>query len=418
MESCGCIRFRFAIGLVLGLVLTSGAAFAAPMVNLSRTLVSFGRNAVSSIHVQVVFVTNIGDAPLTISGLPLTGANVADFSVGGTCAVPSVLQPSDRCRIEITMSPAAGSQNRAATLTVQSDASPAAAPITLQGAVSVDITWGLITTPSWIDFSNQAVATSAATQAFAFQNPEVGLIPLTTAAFSGGDTGDFTLSLGTCVIGAIQYGNGSGCSVTIGFVPTAAGPRSTQLLLTFGTAGAAGGNISFFYSITGVGGNAAPVAPVSAVEFYDAAQDHYFMTWIANEIAILDAGVQIKGWTRTGYSFNTYSMPQAGTSPVCRFYIPPELGDSHFYGRGTAECNATGQNHPTFVLEDPDFMNMILPVAGVCPAGTTNVYRVFDGRPDANHRYMTDKAIRDQMVAKGWIAEGDGPDLVVMCAPQ
>jgi len=141
------------------------------------------------------------------------------------------------------------------------------------------------------------------------------------------------------------------------------------------------------------------------------------MTWIANEIAILDAGVQIKGWARTGYSFNTYSMPQVGTSPVCRFYIPPELGDSHFYGRGTAECNATGQNHPTFVLEDPDFMNMILPVAGVCPAGTTNVYRVFDGRPDANHRYMTDKAIRDQMVAKGWIAEGDGPDLVVMCAP-
>ena len=157
---------------------------------------------------------------------------------------------------------------------------------------------------------------------------------------------------------------------------------------------------------------------MSAVEFYDAAQDHYFMTWIANEIAILDAGVQIKGWTRTGYSFNTYSMPQAGTSPVCRFYIPPELGDSHFYGRGTAECNATGQNHPTFVLEDPDFMNMILPVAGVCPVGTTNVYRVFDGRLDANHRYMTDKAIRDQLVAKGWIAEGDGPDLVVMCAPQ
>jgi len=111
-------------------------------------------------------------------------------------------------------------------------------------------------------------------------------------------------------------------------------------------------------------------------------------------------------------------MPQAGTSPVCRFYIPPALGDSHFYGRGTAECNATAQKNPTFVLEDPDFMNMILPVAGVCPVGTTNVYRVFDGRLDANHRYMTDKAIRDQMVAKGWIAEGDGPDLVVMCAPQ
>ena len=63
-------------------------------------------------------------------------------------------------------------------------------------------------------------------------------------------------------------------------------------------------------------------------------------------------------------------------------------------------------------------MNMFLPVAGVCPAGSTNVYRVFDNRPDANHRYMTDKTIRDQMAAKGCAAEGDGLDLVVMRAPQ
>jgi hypothetical protein len=29
--------------------------------------------------------------------------------------------------------------------------------------------------------------------------------------------------------------------------------------------------------------------------------------------------------------------------------------------------------------------------------------------------YRTD--LRGEMVAKGWLAEGDGPDLVVMCAP-
>ena len=63
-------------------------------------------------------------------------------------------------------------------------------------------------------------------------------------------------------------------------------------------------------------------------------------------------------------------------------------------------------------------MQMFLPTAGVCPAGTVPVYRVFDARPDANHRYMTDQALRDQMVAKGWVVEGDGPDHVVMCAPQ
>jgi hypothetical protein len=60
---------------------------------------------------------------------------------------------------------------------------------------------------------------------------------------------------------------------------------------------------------------------------------------------------------------------------------------------------------------------MFLPVGGVCPANTAQVYRVFSNRPDANHRYMTDKPTRDQMAAKGWLVEGDGPDAVVMCAP-
>ncbi len=153
------------------------------------------------------------------------------------------------------------------------------------------------------------------------------------------------------------------------------------------------------------------------VEYYNMGLDHYFITYGAQEISDLDTGVH-KGWARTGYSFKAHTTPQTGTSPVCRFYIPPAQGDSHFFGRGQKECNDTAAKFPTFVNEDPAFMQMFLPVAGACPANTTEVYRVFSNRADANHRYMTDKAVRDQMVAKGWIAEGDGPNRVVMCAPQ
>ena len=42
---------------------------------------------------------------------------------------------------------------------------------------------------------------------------------------------------------------------------------------------------------------------------------------------------------------------------------------------------------------------------------------LFSNRPDANHRDMTDRGVRDQMAAKGWLVGGDGPDFVVMCAP-
>ena len=63
-------------------------------------------------------------------------------------------------------------------------------------------------------------------------------------------------------------------------------------------------------------------------------------------------------------------------------------------------------------------MQMYVPYDGLCPPDAIEVYRVFDNRADANHRYMTDPALPAQMVAKGSVAEGDGPDLVVMCAPK
>ncbi len=162
----------------------------------------------------------------------------------------------------------------------------------------------------------------------------------------------------------------------------------------------------------------APATVMPTIEYFHAKFNHYFITWMPDEIAKLDAGTQIRGWARTGYSFKTYTTPQSGTSPVCRYYIPPVLGDSHFFGRGTVECNETGQKNPTFELEAPAFMHMLLPALGVCPVNTTKVYRVFSNRADANHRYMTDPVVRDQMVASGWWAEGDGSDRVAMCAPQ
>jgi hypothetical protein len=161
-----------------------------------------------------------------------------------------------------------------------------------------------------------------------------------------------------------------------------------------------------------------PPATAIAVEFHNPALDHYFLTHRESEIAILDTGATIKGWVRTGEAFAVYAGAQAGSSPVCRFYIPPAKGDSHFYGRGSAECSATGAANPTFVNEDPQFFHVVLPVGGECPAGTAPVYRVFSNRADANHRYMVSRALRGQMAAAGWLPEGDGPDLVVMCSPQ
>ncbi|MBI4740056.1 MAG: hypothetical protein HY777_00520, partial [Betaproteobacteria bacterium] len=45
------------------------------------------------------------------------------------------------------------------------------------------------------------------------------------------------------------------------------------------------------------------------------------------------------------------------------------------------------------------------------------VYRLWNQRPDTNHRYTTDPATRAQMIAKGYVAEGYGSAGVVMCVP-
>jgi hypothetical protein len=67
-----------------------------------------------------------------------------------------------------------------------------------------------------------------------------------------------------------------------------------------------------------------------------------------------------------------------------------------------------------------DVFYVTLPAAdGTCAAGTLPVYRLYnDGQGGApNHRFTTDPAVRAEMLAKGWIAEGDGVG-VTMCAPQ
>jgi hypothetical protein len=158
---------------------------------------------------------------------------------------------------------------------------------------------------------------------------------------------------------------------------------------------------------------------VDVIEYYHAALDHYFVTTLPVEIAALDSGI-LRGWTRTGQTFHAYANAAAGTSPVCRFYLLPADGDSHFLSASPAECAATKARFPSFTVESDDVMQMALPNAanGACAAGTKPVYRLWNQRIDSNHRYVTDAGLRAAMIARGYLPEGYGDDGVAMCAPQ
>lgn len=166
------------------------------------------------------------------------------------------------------------------------------------------------------------------------------------------------------------------------------------------------------------------VPRVAAVEFYSALLDHYFVSANPDEIALLDAGV-FAGWQRTGQAWKVFAgqnQASARASPVCRYYGRPEAGlDSHFYSASPAECSAVATKFAaSWLLESGNVFQTQLPAAatGVCPLLTQPLYRVFDARADANHRFTTSLVLRDAMKAGGWIAEGYGPAAVAMCVPQ
>jgi len=161
----------------------------------------------------------------------------------------------------------------------------------------------------------------------------------------------------------------------------------------------------------------------TAVEFYNAALDHYFVTTSEIEIADLDAGVH-GGWMRTGQQFDAYVRdPTPATSAlplasVCRYYGLPAFGlDTHFYSALQEECQAVAILWPRrFTLETADAFRAHLPKAdGACAIGTRPLFRLYNARADANHRYTTSLAVRDEMIAKGWIPEGYGVLGVGMC---
>ena len=172
-----------------------------------------------------------------------------------------------------------------------------------------------------------------------------------------------------------------------------------------------------------------PVTLVQVDEFYHRALRHYFITADAAEKQLLDTGVH-PGWERTGESFKAYATgsPANGSiGPVCRYYGKPERGlDSHFHSaagktQDPPECvSVFVKFRSDWLLESDNVFQIGLPdtKTGACPSQTVPVYRVWNQRDDSNHRYTTSLAIKAQMIASGYLAEGYGPDGVVMCAVQ
>jgi hypothetical protein len=117
---------------------------------------------------------------------------------------------------------------------------------------------------------------------------------------------------------------------------------------------------------------------------------------------------------RSGEGFGLWSAltAPAGAIGICRFQGNPASGQhSRFITLQGGECEAVKRD-TRWVLEGQNEWFAMPPTAdGSCAAGLVPVTRFFNGKADANHRYVADAGAAAQMRARGWIEEG-----IALCA--
>ena len=160
----------------------------------------------------------------------------------------------------------------------------------------------------------------------------------------------------------------------------------------------------------------APAAPIGnerlVVEFQNDALAHFFYTADPEEAAMLDAGVVVPGWRRTGFEFKAWDRFDANGISSCRFFTSRNGVYSHFYSINGVECGILLAD-PLWRFETNAF-RADAPNGDDCPANRMRVTRIYNrmagGAP--NHRFVTSGSEAAHMANENWLVEG-----AVFCTP-
>ena len=389
---------------------TSICPTSAPDLQAAPASVTFASTTVGATSSVIpVTVTNNGSASTT--AVAFSNSNSGEFIVSGnTCTGATVAAPGT-CTFGVAFKPSV-SGSRSGTLTL--NYSSRTLLIAMNGTGATVATPGQLSMPAPLSFASQAVATTSAASSVTITN--IGGSAVSVSSVASSNPTEFTIASSTCT----TVNAGSSCAIGVTFTPGVAGVRSGSITVVSNGVGSPQA-----ISASGTGTTATTSSPtVPVVEYYNPVFDHYFITSVPVEISLLNARQPpFQDWIATGFTFNGYANATAPASSVaiCRFFnstFAPK--SSHFYAPHGLGCEATIASFPDWKLEDDKLFNSMLPDAsGACPAGTIPVYRLYNngmgGAP--NHRFVTSLAERQNMINKGFIAEGNGIG-VGMCAPQ
>ncbi len=200
-----------------------------PIASLSPSSLSFPNQNVgtTSSPPQTVTLTDIGQDPLTVSSVTVTGMNAGDFKESDNCV--GTVQPSASCTISVTFAPTAPLA-RAASLSVADNAAGTPQTVALTGT-GVGPTASV--SPASVGFGGQIVNTTSSAQTITLSNTGNASLTISAIGVSGPNAGDFAIATsGTTCSTSTAVAAGSNCTVAVTFTPAASGSRAATLIFT------------------------------------------------------------------------------------------------------------------------------------------------------------------------------------------
>jgi cardiolipin synthase len=179
---------------------------------------------------QPVTLTNSGTAPLSISGITITGTNASAFADTTTCT--NLLSAGNSCTISVTFTPpSAGSF--VAAISVADDVTGSPQTVALSGTSALAPIPETILSPSTVAFQSTTVGAISAAQLISLSNPGTAPLTVSTISITGANAADFA-ETNNC---SNTLAPGTGCSISVTFTPAMVGSLAASISITDNAAG-------------------------------------------------------------------------------------------------------------------------------------------------------------------------------------
>jgi hypothetical protein len=235
-----------------------------------------------------ITVTNSGGAPLNISSVAVTGANLTDFGIVSNTCTAAALAVNATCTVGVTFTPS-GTGERQANLQFTDDASSSPQILALSGNGLAPATPGVAVAPNTpIMLPSTTQGTTSAPVVVTVTNTGNATLNVSALALTGANAGDFALASNTCT--GVAVAANATCTVAITFTPSATGMRQAKLQITDNAPASPQS-----FALNGTGNSSTPTAPA---------------------VAISPASVAVAGTQGTASNSTNIVISNAGSSPL------------------------------------------------------------------------------------------------------